>query len=147
MLANIHSILASESCCHEFLDVGLPRSLLLVQCRQINNDAGPTLLQHWVCCILSGSTQANMDHFPNTFSMLAQRIRRWPAIETALGACSVGYCRIATQQSQDVKAMLIYLKTILIKSIVSAGYVGDACIPSRRKTTTQIIRYIGPVLI
>ena len=75
-----------------------------------------------------------MDHLPNTVSMLAQRIRCWPAIETALGAFSVGYCRIATQQSQDVKAMLIYIKTILIESIVSAGYAGDACIPSRQKS-------------
>ena len=56
------------------------RSPLLVQCRQIN-DIGPTLLQHWVCCILSGNTPAKRAIHP----MLAQRLRRWPDIETALG--------------------------------------------------------------
>ena len=44
----------------------------------------PTLLQHWVCFILSGNTPANMCHLPNTVSMMAQRLRRWPEIETAL---------------------------------------------------------------
>ena len=41
VLANIHSIFASVSCCHVSLDVGLPHSPLLVQCRQIVYDAGP----------------------------------------------------------------------------------------------------------
>ena len=31
--------------------------------------------------------QANMCNIPNTVSMLAQRLRRWPAIETSLGFC------------------------------------------------------------
>ena len=46
--------------------LGQCRSPLLVQCRQIVYDAGPTLLQYSVCCILSGSTPANTWHLPNT---------------------------------------------------------------------------------
>ena len=63
--------------------------VLLVQCRQIFYNAGPTLPQHCFCCILSGRTPANTCHLPNTVSMLAQRLRHWPAIGTALGDCPV----------------------------------------------------------
>ena len=55
--------------------------------RQIVYDCGPTLLQHWICCILSSGTPANTCHLPNTVSMLSQRFRRWPDIEIALGDC------------------------------------------------------------
>ena len=66
--------------------LGQRRSSLLVQCRQIVYDAGPTLLQHRVCCIPNDSTSpANTCHSPNTVSMLTQRLRRWPDIETSLG--------------------------------------------------------------
>ena len=107
VLTNIHSILASESCCNVSLKCSLPRTHdvgLPTQIRyhvgpaaqpisdsmgQIVYDAGPTLLQHWDCRILSRSTPVNTCHSPNTGSMLAQRIRRWPDIETALGDCPV----------------------------------------------------------
>ena len=58
-------------------------------CQQIVYDAGGTLLQHWVCCTLSGSSPVNTCYLPNTVSMLVERIRHWPAIETPLGDCPV----------------------------------------------------------
>ena len=69
--------------------LGQCRSLLLVQCRQIGYDSGPTLFQHWVCCVPSSSTPANTCHLPNAVSMLAQRLWRWPDIKTVLGDCPV----------------------------------------------------------
>ena len=50
-------------------------SQLVVQCQQIVYDSGPTLLQHWVCCILRDSTPAKTCHTPNvgpTSSTLAR---------------------------------------------------------------------------
>ena len=58
---------------------------LLVQCRSIVYDAGPTLIYHWACCIFC----ANTWHSPNAVSMLTHSLRRWPDIETALGDCTV----------------------------------------------------------
>ena len=40
--------------------LGQRLSPLLVQCRQILYDACPTLLQHWLCCIRSGSTSCRI---------------------------------------------------------------------------------------
>ena len=34
-------------------------------------------------------TPENTGHSPNALSMLGQRLRRWPNIETALGECPV----------------------------------------------------------
>ena len=67
---------------------GLPL-INILKSSQIFYDAGPTLLQHWVCCILSGSTPSNTCHLLNTVSMLAQRLRRWPVFEAALGDCTL----------------------------------------------------------
>ena len=55
---------------------------LLVQCRSIVYDVGPTLIYHWVCCIHC----ANTWHSTNAVSMLTHSVRR---IETALGDCTV----------------------------------------------------------
>ena len=60
--------------------LGQCRRPLLVQCRQIFHDVGPTLLRHWVCCILGGNTPANTYHLHNTVSMFAQRLWRWSDI-------------------------------------------------------------------
>ena len=89
VLANIHSILAYDV--HRTEDEGLPtkfgsmlvqrRSPLLVQCRSIVHDAGPTLIHHWVCFILCLNTW----HSPNAVLMWTPSLRRWPVIETALG--------------------------------------------------------------
>ena len=99
MLANIHLILASESwwaCLYDTHDVGLPTQFRFNVwpvsqpiAEQIVYDAVPILLQHLVCCILSGSTTANTCHLPDTVSMSAQRLRRWPDIGTAFGDCPV----------------------------------------------------------
>ena len=90
MLGNIHLILAIESCCaclYDTHDVGLPTQFRLNvvpgQCRQIVYDAGPTLLQHWVCCILKHC------HLPSTVLLLAQRLCCWPNNETGMGDCPV----------------------------------------------------------
>ena len=65
------------------------RSPLLVQCRSIVYNAGPTLIQHWVSCILCASTSANMCHSPNAVLMLTHSHRRRPDIETTLGDYTV----------------------------------------------------------
>ena len=94
VLANIHFLLAYDVPRAE--DVGLLtkfrlnvgsafHSPLLVQCRSIVYDAGPTLIHHWVCCIL----RANTWHSINAVSMLTHSLRRWPVIETTLGDCTV----------------------------------------------------------
>ena len=67
--------------------LGQRRSPLLVQCRSIVYDAGPTLIHHWVCCILCAKTWNS----PNAVLMLTHSLRRWPVIETALGDCTVFY--------------------------------------------------------
>ena len=95
MLPNIYSILASESCCVYLRYTRCKHTHpFSVQCwvsvadhRWFNADklsttTGPTLLQHWVCCILSGSTPTNTCHLPNTVSMLDQCLRYRPDIET-----------------------------------------------------------------
>ena len=68
-------------------------SPLLVQCRSIVYDAGPTLIHHWVCRIL----YANTWHSPNAVLMLIHSLRSWPVIETALRDCTVfsdcSFCR------------------------------------------------------
>ena len=88
VLANINSILAFDVPGTE--DVGLPtkfRSMLgqlcsplLVQCRSIVYDAGPTLIYHGVCCILC----ANTWHSTNAVSMLTPQSsklsRHWNSI-------------------------------------------------------------------
>ena len=56
-------------------------STLLVQCRSIVYDAGPTLIYHQVCCILCTNTW----HSTNAVSILTHNLRRWPVIKTALG--------------------------------------------------------------
>ena len=61
------------------------RSPLLVQCRSIVYDVGPTLIHYRVCCILCAKTC----HSPNAVSMLIHSLRCWSVIETALGDCSV----------------------------------------------------------
>ena len=48
-------------------------------------DTSPTLIHHWVCCILC----ANTWHSPNAVSMLTNSPLRWPFIETTLGDCTV----------------------------------------------------------
>ena len=60
-------------------------SPLLVQCRSIVHDAGPTLIYHRVCCILC----ANTWHTTNAVSMLTHSFRSWPVIETAFRECTV----------------------------------------------------------
>ena len=60
-------------------------SPLLVQCRSIVYDAGPTIIYHGVCCILF----ANTCYSTNAVSMLTHSLRRWPVIETALCDCTV----------------------------------------------------------
>ena len=64
--------------------LGKRRRSLLVQCWSIVYDAGPTLIHHWVCCILS----ANTWHSPNAVLMLNHSLCRCPGIETALGDCT-----------------------------------------------------------
>ena len=61
--------------------LGQRRNLLLAQCWTVVYDAGPTLIHHWVCCILC----ANTWHSPNAVLMLTHNLRRWPDIETAWG--------------------------------------------------------------
>ena len=63
--------------------LGQRRSPLLVQCRSIVYDAGPTLIYNWVCCIIC----ANTWHSPNAVAMLTHSLQRWPDIETVLGDC------------------------------------------------------------
>ena len=65
--------------------LGQRRSPLLLQCRSYVYAAGPTLIHHWVCCILCTNTW----HSSNAVSMLTHSLRRWPDIETALGDCTV----------------------------------------------------------
>ena len=78
--------------------LGQRHSPLLVQNRQIVHDAGPTLHQHWVCCILRGSTAAllcwvtlyspvtkshypdNTIHSSNADVMMGHRLWRWANI-------------------------------------------------------------------
>ena len=60
-------------------------SALLVQCRWIVYDAGPTLIYHQVCCILCANTR----HSTNAVSMLTHSLGRWPVIEAALVYCTV----------------------------------------------------------
>ena len=62
----------------------LRRNPLLIQCRSIIYDAGPTLIHHWVCCIFCTKKW----HFPDAVSMLTHSLRRWPVIETSLGDCT-----------------------------------------------------------
>ena len=90
VLANIHLLIAYDV--PRIKDVGLSTkfrwialqhcSPLLVQCRSIVYDAGPTLIYHRVCCILCAPTW----HSTNYVSMFT---RRWPFIKTALGDCTV----------------------------------------------------------
>ena len=61
----------------------------LVNCRSIFYDAGPTIIQHWVCCILCACTSTNTCHSPNAVSKLNYSLRRWPNIEIALSDCPV----------------------------------------------------------
>ena len=75
------------------------------------------LLRH---CILSGSTPANTYLLPNTVSMLVQRFRRWPDIETALSDCPV------------------FAWTAMRVTLFSSR---------RQKAATQITRCIGPMLM
>ena len=65
--------------------LGQGHSSLVVQCRSIIYDAGPTLIHHWVCCILCADTW----HSLNAVSMLTHSLQRWPVIETALGDCTL----------------------------------------------------------
>ena len=65
--------------------LGQRRSPLLIYCRSIVYNAGPTLIHHWVCCVLC----ANTSHSPNTVSMLTHSLRRWHDIEKELGDCTV----------------------------------------------------------
>ena len=67
--------------------LGQPHRTSLVQCPPIVYVAGPTLIQHWVCCIFCAGTSANTCHSPNAVSMLNQSLRRWPNIEIAFGDC------------------------------------------------------------
>ena len=93
VLANIYSILAYNIPLTE--DVVLPTKFrfnvgpalqpLLVRCGSIVYDAGPTLIHHWVSCILCPKTW----HSINVVSMLTHSLRCWPVIETALGDCTV----------------------------------------------------------
>ena len=97
VLANIHSILAYDVRCTSYRGcrpthqipaqnwASVRRSPLLVKCRSNIYDAGPTLIHHWVCCILC----ADMWYSPNAVSLLIHSLRRWPGIETALGDCTV----------------------------------------------------------
>ena len=62
-------------------------SPLLFQCQSSVYDAGPTLIQHWVCCILRASISENTWHSPNTVSILTHSLRRWPNIETEFADC------------------------------------------------------------
>ena len=99
VLPNIHSIIAA--CLYDVArtdDVGLPTKFRLnvvpasqpiagsmpVNCLQC-----PTLIQHWVSCILCASTSANMCHSPNAVLMLTHSHRRRPDIETTLGDYTV----------------------------------------------------------
>ena len=63
------------------LNVGPASSPLLVQCRSIVYDADPTLIHHWICCILCANTR----HLLNAASLLTHSLWR---IETALCNCS-----------------------------------------------------------
>ena len=101
--------------------LGLRRSPFLVQCPSIVYDAGPALIQHWVCCILCSCTSANTWHSPNAVSLLTHSLRRWPNIETALGIVPCLLGRIS---------MRVTLVTLLA-----------------RTATTQITRYIDPMLM
>ena len=55
--------------------VAYPYGTSCIRCRpydvghDVVYDAGPALLQYWVCCIRSGSTSANTCHLPNTISI------------------------------------------------------------------------------
>ena len=62
-----------------------PTHQIPVQCGSIVYDAGPTLIHHWVSCILCPKTL----HSINVVSMLTHSLRCWPVIETALGDCTV----------------------------------------------------------
>ena len=72
--------------------------------------------------ILAAARPSKHCQSPNTFLMLVQRLRRWPAIERALRDCPVfADCRIA------MRVMFSF--------------------PDARKATSQITRYIGPMVM
>ena len=93
VLANIYSILAFDVPHTD--DVGLPTkfrfnvgsaSQPIAGSMPVNRlQADPTLIHHWVCCILC----ANTWHSPNAVSILTCSLRRWPDIATALSECTV----------------------------------------------------------
>ena len=81
----------------------------LVYCRPNVYDAGPTVNQSWAGvarCLgrssindtISRIPSPNTRHSTNAVSMLGQRRRRWPNIETALGECPVSACHSFNQQ-------------------------------------------------
>ena len=59
---------------------------MLGQCWADVIDGEPTLNQHWfnVSCLL-GLIEANRYRCSDVDSMLVQRLRRWPSIESTLG--------------------------------------------------------------
>ena len=95
VLANIHLLLASDVFCRVSLsctcthDVGLPTQFWFnlgpasqpiagsAMGRQVVYDAGPTLFQHWVCCMLSSSTPANTYHSPSGFDVGPALKQHW----------------------------------------------------------------------
>ena len=83
-----------------WFNIGLASQPIAAVMPTIVYDAGPALLQHWVCFIPS---PANTCHSPNTVSKLAQRIRRWSNMEKIFGDCLVfgetGHCMWVTLPS------------------------------------------------
>ena len=99
--------------------LGQHRIPLLVQCRSIVYDAGPTLIHHWVCCILC----ANTWHSPNAVSLFTHSLRRWSDIET------LGNCR-----------------PIVFSDCCMGVTICGWCFSFRRQKH-QITQYIGPILM
>ena len=101
MLANIHSILASESCClclYYAQDVGLPTQFQYNIGPVSQPIAGSMLtncLRRWPnttpntgsAVYLAAAPQANSCHLPNTVLMLAQRLLRRPGSAALLLPC------------------------------------------------------------
>ena len=52
-----------------WINVGPALQAIAASMRSIVFDAGPTLILHWVCCILRTSTSANIWHSPNSVLM------------------------------------------------------------------------------
>ena len=97
VLANIHSILASESCCaclYDTYDVGLHTQFQfnfgpVSQPIWFNANKLPTTLaQHYSntgsAVYLAAARPANMCHLSDAVLILAQSLRSWPDIEIAL---------------------------------------------------------------